>query len=81
MSDMAYFLCFVINIFYPMQLFLVKELLRNFISLSSHSSAQWSTNWGHCKLKLTMKANQVKCWFLRGGRGNQSTQRKPLGAE
>ena len=23
--------------------------------------------WGHCKLKLTMNANQVKCWFLRRG--------------
>ena len=21
--------------------------------------------WGHCKLKLIMNANQVKCWFLR----------------
>ena len=23
--------------------------------------------WGHCKLKLTINTNQVKCWFLRRG--------------
>ena len=36
------------------------------------------TNLGHCKLKLTINTNQVKCWFLRG---NCSTRRKPLRAE
>ena len=31
--------------------------------------------WGHCKLKLTINANQVKCWFMRRGE-NRSTRRK-----
>ena len=33
---------------------------------------------GHCKLKLTIYATQVKCWFLRRGenRSNRSTQSK-----
>ena len=35
----------------------------------------WSTNWGHCKLKLTINANEVKCWLLRRGE-NRSTRRK-----
>ena len=40
---------------------------------------RWSTNWGHCKLKLTINTNQVKCWFLRRGEtgvpeGNLSVQ-------
>ena len=35
----------------------------------------WSTNWGHCKLKSTVNANQVKCWFLKRGE-NRSTRRK-----
>ena len=39
-----------------------------------------SANWGHCKLKLTVNVNQVKCWFLRRGE-NRSTRRKPFGAE
>ena len=32
------------------------------------------------KLKLTMKANQVKCWFLRRGETGVPGE-KPLGAE
>ena len=28
---------------------------------------RWTANWGHCKLDLTMKVNQVNCWFLRRG--------------
>ena len=28
--------------------------------LSTYSFLRWSTNWGHCKLKLTMNTNQVK---------------------
>ena len=39
---------------------------RNFIYVSSRSSAG-ALIGGHCKLKLTMKVNQVKCWFLRRG--------------
>ena len=35
----------------------------------------WSTNWGHCKLKSTVNANQVKCWFLKRGE-SRSTRRK-----
>ena len=40
-----------------------------------------SANWGHCKLKLTVNANQVKCWFLRRGKTgvpgeNLSAQRR-----
>ena len=45
---------------------LVKE--RNFRVRSSRSS--WSTNWGHCKFKLTIiiNTNQVKwCFFFRRG--------------
>ena len=34
---------------------------------SVQSFQHWSTNWGYCKLKLTINTNQVKCWFLRGG--------------
>ena len=32
------------------------------------------------KLKLTINANQIKCWFLRTGE-NRRTRRKPLGAD
>ena len=46
--------------------------------MPTRSSAGALTNWGHCKLKLTINTNQVKRWFLRG---NWSTRRKPLRAE
>ena len=45
--------------------------------LRVYSFLRWSTNWGHCKLKSTINANQVKCWFLRRGQ-NRSTRRKNL---
>ena len=35
---------------------------------------------GHCKLKLTINANQVKCWFLRRGETGVPKE-QPLGAE
>ena len=43
--------------------------------MSSRSSAGALIGSTHCKLKLTRKANQVKCWFLRRGE-NRSTRRK-----
>ena len=45
------------------------------LNLSVKSFSRWSANWGHCKLKLTINANEVKCWFLRRGE-NWSTRRK-----
>ena len=41
--------------------------------MSSRSSFGALIAWGHCKLKLTINANQVKCWFLRRGE-NRSTR-------
>ena len=40
-------------------------------------SRDWlqTSYWGHCKLKLTINTNQVKCWFLKRGE-NRSTRRK-----
>ena len=37
---------------------------RNYVWVSSRSSAG-APNYGHCKLKLIINTNQVKCWFLR----------------
>ena len=48
--------------------------------LSVSSFYCWSTSWGHCKLRLTINTNQVKCWFFEE-RGNRSTRSKPLNAE
>ena len=44
------------------------------------SRSIWSTNWGPCKLKLTINTNQVKWCFLRRGKTGVPGG-KPLGAE
>ena len=44
-----------------------KEQKGKELNLSVYSFQHWSTNWGHCKLKLTININQVKFWFLRRG--------------
>ena len=38
-----------------------------FLKCDRKSTKERSTNWGHCKVKLTDNANQVKCCFLRRG--------------
>ena len=45
--------------------------------LSVQFIQRWSTNLGHCKLKLTINTNQVKWRFLKRGQIGVTERREP----